>query len=209
MALLSLAALPLSVFADDSGNETEAKVELLHRFSTGTGLHVHTLLTWDEQALHTKEFGLAMDRHINSQWSYRVGARYIGTSQDSSNNGEYRGVIDAQYKKTFADEWALINRSRIDLRWVEGKPFSHRLRDRIMLERKSSIAGHQFSPYASYEIYYDSRYDRLQCHRSRVGVTVPLGHTVTLDGYYGRTDQVYPASSTVETVGIALVILLD
>lgn len=209
MAVLLFACLPACAIAGSSDNSTEQTLELRNRFTTDTRLQVHVKWSQRDDSLRKSEFGAAINHRMNSHWSYRVGARYIDATQGTLTSGEYRGVLALQYTRKFAEKWTLSNRSQLDLRWVQGKPFSQRLRDRVTLAHANSIAGHEFSPYASYEVYYDSRYDRLTTNRTRVGVTVPLGRAVTLTAYGGRTDQNYPTHSATDTVGITLVFLLD
>lgn len=209
MALVLLACFPPCALAGDSESETAKEVELRYRFTTDTRLHALTSLTRDHLSFREGVFGLAIDRRLDPRWSYRIGARYVGRSDDASSSVERRGVFDLQFKETFSDKWTLSNRGRVDLRWIEGRPFSYRLRDRVTLERASTFAGHQFAPYASWELYYDSSYDRVTRNRAIVGLTVPLGRVVTLDVYHARIDHDYPDTNITETVGISLVFLLD
>jgi hypothetical protein len=53
----------------------------------------------------------------------------------------------------------LIDRNRLDLRWVDGN-FSWRCRNRLTLERHFKMGGNRaLTPYASGELFYDSRFD--------------------------------------------------
>ncbi len=70
-------------------------------------------------------------------------------------------------------EILLSDRNREDLRFVNGQ-FSARYRNRVTLEREFALGKRKLTPYASGEIYYDSRFDTWNRNRLAIGLQVPL-----------------------------------
>lgn len=205
--LAAFCSAPWCTRAADREGETSRELELRFRLNPSTRLHVLTSLTRNNlESLREGALGVAFDRQLGPAWSYRIGGRYIGTSEEEADSVERRGIVDLTYRRSFARQWTLYNRTRADLRWVEDKPFSHRVRDRIMLERRTLIAGHDVDWYISHELYFDSRYGRLARDRAIVGVAIALNRNVTVDFSHSRTHQRFPDEEVTESVGLALVL---
>lgn len=198
---------PWPARAADREGETSRELELRFRLSPDTRLHVLTSLTRNNlESLREGALGVAFDRQLGPAWAYRIGGRYIGTSEEEADSVEHRGIADLTYRHSFARKWTFYNRTRADLRWVEDKPFSHRVRDRVMLERGTSIAGHAVDWYVSHELYFDSRYGKFARDRAIVGVSITLNRFAVIDLSHSRTHQRLPDQKITEAVGLALIL---
>jgi hypothetical protein len=102
----------------------------------------------------------------------------------------------------------LIDRNRLDLRWVNGN-FSWRYRNRLTLERHFKIGEKRaLTPYASGELFYDSRFDAWNRSRLRAGLQTTLSRTIMVDGYYVRQDDSRSSPRLINAVGVVLNLFL-
>jgi hypothetical protein len=77
----------------------------------------------------------------------------------------------------------ISDRNRFDLDWSNGN-FTWRYRNKITLERRFTIHSYHPAPYASAEVFYESKYDKLSTTALYVGCIFPLGKHFELDPYY-------------------------
>jgi hypothetical protein len=205
LAFLALSSASPQVRGADPEDETSRELEARFRMDPETRLHALVSLTRDNlHSFREAQLGIALDKRVNPAWSYRLGMRYFGTSDDSTDSTERRGVADLSYRWPLPRGWALASRSRADLRWISDKPFSSRLRERLMIEKTTLLFDRSIGWYGSYEFYYDSRYDRTTRRRAIVGVSVPVTRMIAFDLFYSRTREVFPTGKTTASVGFAL-----
>ena len=155
---------------------------------------------YDETAL-----GISWDQRFHANWSWRVGARYIWKQVDPPDQNETRVVLDLKWFKDLGGGWLLTDRNRLDLRRFEGDDSSSfRYRNRIQIEKSFQAFHKTMTGFASYEIYYDSRYDKLgQRHRFIGGVSVPIVDWASVDVFYGYHVETKPRDETGAALGIA------
>jgi hypothetical protein len=135
---------------------------------------------------------------------FRVGYRYNSTIEDNGDPfREHRGILEAHLRWLFKGGVLVSDRSRFDLRWVNGV-YSWRYRNRLLLEREIGIGGYHVTPYASGEVYYDSRYETWSRDRFALGVQAPLHPRVLLDTYYMRQNDWRSQPAHVNALGLAL-----
>ena len=135
--------------------------------------------------------------------TFRAGYRYAWDLNDSSRCQEHRGVLEATFRYLPVARVVFINRSRLDLRDVNGEG-SWRYRNRSRLERDLRLGSRVATPYLMAEFYYDSRYDAWNRQRYIVGIEWPIGATSVLDSYYCRQDDSRSSVAHVNAVGLAL-----
>jgi hypothetical protein len=204
LLLLNAAWLGPAIAADPE-SEASREVEFRFQLAPATRLFVTTSLSRNNfRSSKEISLALALDRKISPAWSYRVGIRQIGTSESEDRSLESRAVVDMTYQRALGAKWTLYNRNRADLRWVESKPFSYRLRDRLMLERSASVGRRDITWYASYEIYFDSRYDGLARDRGIIGISVPVTRIAAVEVYAARANQHRPDDRQTNAVGLLL-----
>jgi len=104
-------------------------------------------------------------------------------------------------------DWLLTDRNRIDIRWFDGDDdSSFRYRNRVQLEKPFEIfEDYSLTGFASYELYYDSRYNTtVQRQRFIGGVSIPLlENKLSVDIFYGYHVESVPKKETGDAVGVA------
>jgi hypothetical protein len=156
-----------------------------------------------EGAKHEASVGLYQD-YLNLPFGYlRGGYRFTFSTRDAS----YReSRIVGEGVAAFPLRWCLrlLNRGRVEGRWVNGEP-SYRIRERIQLQRVSyATTGPAWTPYGTFEAYYDSRYRTIARLAGRVGVEARLTRRASLDVYIARQDNSRGAPAAVNALGVTL-----
>ena len=150
--------------------------------------------------------GVSWDRRFHENWSFRIGARYIWKEVDPPDANETRVVLDLKWFRPLGGGWLLSDRNRIDLRRFDASDSaSFRYRNRIQMEKTLRIFSKQWTAFGSYEMYYDSRYDKWgQRNRFIGGVSVPVVEWFSVDLFYGYHVETRPRKETGGALGIAL-----
>lgn len=150
--------------------------------------------------------GISWDRRMNEYWSWRTGIRYIWKAVDPPDKNETRAVLDLKFYKDLGDGWKFSDRNRLDLRKFDGDSNeSFRYRNRVQLDKDFEVFSHKLTGFSSYELYYDSRYNRWgQRHRIITGVSVPLKDWCSVDVFYGYHVETEPKKETGSALGIAV-----
>jgi len=169
---------------------------------------IYILNSWTEEPNFSYEetaLGISWDRRFHKNWSWRAGIRYIWKQVDPPDANETRVVLDLKWMHGLGKGWRLSDRNRIDLRWFEGKPGnSWRYRNRIQLEKSFPVFSRTWTGFASYEIYYDSRFDTWgQRNRLIGGVSVPVVDWASVDVFYGYHVENEPKDEDAGALGIA------
>lgn len=135
-------------------------------------------------------------------FAFRLGYRYARDLDDREEYEEHRILFETTGRFPLR-RFLLINRNRLDLRDLHGE-WSWRYRNRTRLERDLPLGSRTFTPYAMFEIGYDSRYDAWNRQRYFVGVEWPAGGRSILDTYYCRQDDSRSSIAHVNAFGLAL-----
>jgi hypothetical protein len=80
-----------------------------------------------------------------------------------------------------------------------------RFRERIQVQRDFTIDGYTFTPYASAEVYFDTRYDQFARYRLTAGATLPIHRHFSVEPYLVR--QVDFAGNAAITNAIGLILI--
>ena len=130
----------------------------------------------------------------------RAGYRYTFSTADASYR-ESRALGDAVLRVFGTERMRLVNRTRGELRWVNGE-YSYRLRDRLHLQRLArDSTGRAWAPYGTVEVYYDSRFAAIPRIGGRVGTEVRLGRA-RFDVYVAHQHDTRPERVNVFALGI-------
>jgi len=150
-------------------------------------------------------FGVSWDRRFHPNWSFRIGARYIWKQVDPPDANETRIVLDLKWFKPLGRGWLLSDRNRIDLRRFDAAEYaSYRYRNRIQMEKAIKAFSRTLTGFGSYEMYYDSRYDKWgQRHRFIGGVSIPIVDGLSVDVFYGYHIETKPKRETGGAIGVA------
>jgi hypothetical protein len=144
-----------------------------------------------------------LDESKNRLLLMRVGYRYLPSYTGGSN--ENRGVLEVtpRYPLTgLLGHVLLSNRNRVDFRLIEGE-HSWRYRNRLSVERELSVGRVRANPYARFEVYYDSRFDKWSRTESMVGSSFPVTRNWELEAYYDyQHDTSASPSRQTKAVGV-------
>ena len=152
------------------------------------------------------------NKHVILRTGYRFGTS-IGSNSDPFK--EHRLLTEQTLRKLLPGELLLSDRNREDFRFVDGD-FSFRYRNRVTIEREVHLfKGRTITPYASAEIFYDTRYNAWNRKRFAVGFQQSLRRgplrrmllperQVILDLYYMRQNDSRSETQHVNGIGAAL-----
>ena len=121
-------------------------------------------------------------------WGFaRVGFQAI-RSISGTSAPEDRALAEI-YAPAMKGRLRFRNRVRLELRWIGGEP-SQRWRYRAQVEDHIPLrAKRELVPYATYEVYWDSRYHALSRTAYRVGTTITIVQRWVFDLSYARQDN--------------------
>lgn len=156
-----------------------------------------------EGAKREASVGLYQDR-LHLPFGYlRAGYRFTFSTRDASYR-ESRVVGEGVASFALAWRLRLLNRGRIEWRWVNGEP-SYRFRERVQVQRVSrATAGPAWTPYGTFEAYYDSRYRTVARLAGRVGMEARLSRRAATDVYVARQDNSRGSPDAVNALGVTL-----
>jgi hypothetical protein len=202
-ALLGLMlAVPEVVFAQASTSEGWPELDVHWRTANDFRAVLElSLSTEREQNDHEATIGLFGD-YLHLPGGYlRFGFRYTFSVADTSYR-EPRIVGDAVLRLYGSDRVRLLDRSRIELRWINGA-YSYRVRERLHLQRlPRDTTGRALAPYGTFEVYYDSRFGSIPRVGSRVGAEARLSGRARIDVYVARQHDTQPARTDVNAFGV-------
>lgn len=162
------------------------------------------------------QIGAHIDYIPNDHLILRTGYRY-GTSVGDPDDPfkEHRLLTEQTLRKMLPGALLLSDRNREDFRFVNGD-FSFRYRNRVTIEREVHLfKGRTITPYASAEIFYDTRFSAWNRNRFAIGVQQSLRRgpllkmllpkrQVVLDLYYIRQNDSRSEIQHVNGIGAAL-----
>jgi hypothetical protein len=113
----------------------------------------------------------------------RLGFEY-GTSASSGGDAyrSYTGIVELNSRLPIGEDLWLTSRLRADFRHVNGEP-SQRYRIRGGMEWKTAAFDHPYSPYASVELLYDTRYGQWSRTTLKAGFETPIAADWRVEPY--------------------------
>lgn len=156
-----------------------------------------------EAAKRDAAIGLYQD-YLNLPFGYlRGGYRYTFSTRDASYR-ESRIVAEGVASKSVWSRLRALNRTRVEWRWINGDP-SYRVRDRVQVQLVATATrGPAWTPYGTFEAYYDSRYNTIARLGARVGTEARLGRHLSTDLYVARQDNSRGTPTAVNALGLTL-----
>jgi hypothetical protein len=172
----------------------------------------------DTQSNLEGQVGAHADYFVNDKLSLRAGYRYGFSLAEGEPHEEHRVLFEQTVRAPLPGRVMLSDRNREELRVVNGD-FSARYRNRATLEREFAIGRYKFTPYASGEVFYDTRFNVFNRNRLTAGVQLPLGKglspfrehnplahkSLSLDLYFTRQNDSRSKPHHVNAVGAVLV----
>ncbi|HEX4469012.1 MAG TPA: DUF2490 domain-containing protein [Gemmatimonadaceae bacterium] len=148
-------------------------------------------MSQEARGIETTDRQLTLGLHVDDleiPWGFaRVGFRTI-RSIGGSSAPEDRALAEVVAPST-KGRVRFRNRVRLELRWIGGEP-SQRWRYRAQIEDHIRLpAKRELMPYATSELYWDSRYHALSRTAYRLGSTVTIVQHWVFDLSYARQDN--------------------
>jgi hypothetical protein len=109
-----------------------------------------------------------------------VGYRYVPSPDKPSTN---RMEPVALFHFPIKGRILISDKNRADLDWSNGN-FTWRYRNRLTLERRFKIRSYHPAPYASAEVFYESKYSKWSTTALYAGCLLPVGKHIEIDPYY-------------------------
>jgi len=120
--------------------------------------------------------------------SFQAGFRYMRNLAEGAPL-EHRWIVDCMPRYPLPGNVIISDRNRGEMRFIQGKPFSTRYRNKLQLERDFALGQLVYTPYLSAEAFYDTRYDAWSRRRYSAGVQIPAGTHLVLESYFLRQNQ--------------------
>jgi hypothetical protein len=205
-----LPGLILALFAASAASAQQATNELWPELDVywTPAKHQRTMLELSgsserEAAKKEATAGLYQDYLQLPRGYLRAGYRFTFSTRDASYR-ESRIVGEATARVAGSTSWRFVERSRAELRWVNGD-YSWRLRERLHLQRFfASPVRFDPRPYGTFEAYYDSRYDTISRLAGRAGVEVRLWPGSDIDVYLARQENSRGEPPRVNALGVTV-----
>ena len=112
-------------------------------------------------------------------------------------------MLDYNYRWKIGAAGLLIDRTRVDLRNVEGST-SQRLRNRLQYEYEMQLGERSIVPYTNLELWYDTRYDGLSRYKIELGATFVFSPMADLTPYFARQTDIQPQRTNINALGLTL-----
>ncbi|MGD9883673.1 MAG: DUF2490 domain-containing protein [Reyranella sp.] len=157
----------------------------------------------DDGTGYQSEAGLTVEHHFTETIWGRIGYRHANAT-DGGPFIENRLLTEQIFRIPL--DWGVSAdlRLRQDFRWLDNG-FFVRLRERLQVQRDFTIGTYRFTPYASAEVYFDTRYNQMSRYRLIVGVTLPIYDHFSIEPYLVR--QVDNAGSFTITNAFGLTLI--
>ena len=132
----------------------------------------------------------------------RAGYMHVATfnDEDDSSN-EHRAILELTPRYPLTRSMLLSDRSRVEARWINGQ-YSLRYRNRLRLERDFKVRSFSFTPYATGELFYDTRYRIWNRNVYSFGTEVPIHRRAIIEFYYLRQNTSRSSTPHVNAFGL-------
>ncbi len=218
LVVLFVSATPFACLAADLEADAWPELDIWIKLDEAGKNRLYILNSYTEEpSVQYQEtaLGLSWDQRFHKNWAWRIGARYIWKQVEPPDKNETRVVLDLKWFHELGagSGWLLTDRNRLDLRYFDNDPSSSfRYRNRIQLEKGFPVFSlpRNWTGFASYEIYYDSRFNRLgQRHRFIAGVSVPIFKWLSVDVFPAYHIETEPKEESGAAIGVAIGIYLN
>ena len=138
--------------------------------------------------------------------TFRAGYQYTTSFVNGDSSSENRIIAESTWRAPLPvpGHFVLVNRNRGDFRFVKGKPFSMRYRNRIWVERDVELGRFVFTPYIYDEIFYETSKSAWVPNRYAAGVQLPASRHLVVEPYYLRQNDRLAKPQHVNAFGLKL-----
>jgi Protein of unknown function (DUF2490) len=133
--------------------------------------------------------------------TFRAGYERFTTINNGNVTSENRSILEFTGRYPLSHGFAIVDRNRQESRWVEGRNFSVRYRNRLWVERDLRFKAFAFTPYVYDEVYFDTRFHAWSANRQACGVQVPVATRFVLEPYLLRQVNYQGSPSRIHALG--------
>ncbi len=156
----------------------------------------------DSTGAYQAEVGVTFEHQFTNSFWGRIGYRHANAT-DGSAFEENRLLLEQTFRVPLPALVKVDFRTREDLRWLN-TGFSARFRERMQVQRDTTIGNYTFTPYVSAEVYFDTRFDQFSRYRLIAGTAFPLTKHITFEPYYAHQVDFAGSSAIVDALGLIL-----
>jgi hypothetical protein len=157
----------------------------------------------DSETNYQAEQGLTFEHQFDSWFLGRIGYRH-GSATDGGAFTENRLLTEQIFRLYLPGKVIADYRTREDFRWLD-TGFSVRLRERLQVQRDVTIDNYAFTPYASAEVTFDTRYGSFSRYRLTLGVTLPIVRHFSIEPYVVRQVDWVPTGTITNALGFLVI----
>jgi hypothetical protein len=156
----------------------------------------------DSGGTYQAEAGVTFEHQFTNSFWGRIGYRHANAT-DGSAFEENRLLLEQTFRISLPALVKADFRTREDFRWLN-TGFSARLRERLQVQRNTTIGNYTFTPYVSAEIYFDTRYGQFARYRLIAGTAFPVTKHFTVEPYFAHQVDFVGSSAIVDALGLIL-----
>jgi len=143
--------------------------------------------------------GVDLDRRFTDWFVGGIGYRH-GTATGGGAYYENRLLTEQTFHIPFPQSVSADARTREEFRWLD-TGFSMRFRERVQVQRDTTIGDYTFQPYGSVELFYDTRYGEFSRYRLIAGVTFPILSYLSAEPYLAHQVDYASGYTIVDAIG--------
>jgi len=136
--------------------------------------------------------------------TFRAGYQYSTSLAAGDSRSENRAIAESTAKYPLGAGFVILDRNREEFRFLKGKPFSMRYRNRLTGELDLRLRRLVYTAYAYGEIYYDTQYSAWNQYRYAFGLQFPAGAHVVVEPYILRQHDTRSEPRLVNALGLTL-----
>jgi hypothetical protein len=156
----------------------------------------------DSGSSYQAEAGLTVEHRFTDWFRGRVGYRHANAT-DGGPFQENRLLTEQTFHLPIGLGFSVDFRTREDFRWLD-TGFFMRLRERMQVQRDVTIGHYVFTPYASAEVYFDTRYNQMSRYRLQAGVSLPVAGHFQVEPYLVRQVDTVGGFTVTHAIGLVL-----
>lgn len=220
ISLAVLAILPVAAFAQDTPQEVWPEGQLYVHLSPKFRLRAVAARTKSRESETFTEGTFEVDLDVGLKaiarrslaanpntergkyLTLRAGYVHVAALNDEDNpSNEHRAILELTPRYPLPGAFLLSDRNRWEARWINGH-YSLRYRNRLRLERDFTIRSFRFTPYATGELYYDTRYRIWNRNEYAFGTEMPIRRHAIIEFYFMRQNTSRSQTPHVNALGV-------
>ena len=143
-------------------------------------------------------FTFTLNQFLYVRPSYRYSASQIVRERHTQ---EHRFILELNTRLPLPAKFALVNRQQAEYRNLNGRSIG-RYRARLQLEHPFTAGDYTFTPYTSYEQFYEGAYHSWSRSRAMIGTRWPVQQHLTLDTYYLKQNDARSRPGYLHAIGV-------